>query len=161
MDETRVRPRMSLPRLAGTLLRVLAGQFLLGEILSIYVTLPFPSPMTLAAWLGVVVLLLHILLGIVGLGIAVRMVLAARQEPQRRGLGLSLVALVGLIAAFLAGASFTLGSQADNASFVMALGFYLALLAGALILGRPTKTGSEITSRVNAPPPAAPGERGG
>lgn len=161
MAEKRVRRLVSLRRLAVNLLRVLAGQFLFGEILSIYVTLPFPSPMTLAAWAGVGVLVVHIFLGVLALAFSARMVVMAMREPRRQGLGLSLIAFVGLVTAFLAGANFTFGAQDENASFLMAFGFYLALLVGALILGRLPDGEPSRPANVSTSPAPDPGERAG
>ncbi len=140
MAETRARRPSSLEQLAGFELRTLATQFFLGMILNLYVTLPFPSPLTTAAILGLVVLGAHILVGTAALGLSLRMVTVAARRAGRRGLGLSTAAAVGNAIAYLAGISFTVGGQTDTASFVMTVGFYLAMMASALLLGGPLRS---------------------
>lgn len=139
MTEKRVRRPMTLHRLTGFLLRTLATQFLLGTILNLYVSLPFPRPLTTAALAGLVVLVLHIAIGVGALAISLRMVLAAARSPERWGLGLSATAATGLAVAFLAGMGLTFGDQSNLSSFIMTLGFYVALMAGAVLLGQPAE----------------------
>lgn len=136
----RARRPMTFHAVTGGFLRALATQFLLGMILNLYVVIPFPSPLTTAATLGIVVLGLHIAVGVMVLVFAFWMVLKAYRSPGRRGLGLSLVAALSVLASFIEGASFTFMYQSALDSFIMALGFYLALMAGLLLYGRPEDT---------------------
>lgn len=151
MTENRVRRPFTLDRLAGFELRTLATQFLLGMILNLYVSLPFPSPLTTAALLGVVVLVLHIIVGIAALGLSLRMIVTAARGPGRRGLALSAITAAGNIVAFLAGLSFTFGDQSDAASFVMTFGFYIAMMASALLLGGALRAPRESPRSGGAP----------
>ncbi|HYM38631.1 MAG TPA: hypothetical protein VEY12_00605 [Thermoplasmata archaeon] len=154
---------MTLQRLAGFLVRTLATQFLLGMLLNLYVTFPLPSPLTTAALLGAVVLILHIALGVGALAISLRMVIVASRSPGRRGLGLSDIAAAGLIVAFLSGMSFTFGDQSNTASLIMTVSFYIALMAGALLLGAPLEGSNRPSgsARENGPRATAGADESG
>ncbi len=160
MAETRERRPYSLERLAGFELRTLATQFVLGMILNLYVTLPFPSPLTTAAVLGIVVLGAHIIVGTAALGLSLRMTTVAARGPGRRGLGLSAATAIGNAIAYLAGISFTVGGQTDTASFVMTVGFYIAIMASALLLGGPPRGARLPSTGASTTPMAGPSSGG-
>ncbi len=127
---------MTLPRLTGIVLRTLATEFLLGMILNLYVALPFPSPLDLVAVAGIAVLVLHIFLAIALVVASVWMVTMARRTPDRFALGASAVTAAGVLLAFLAGVDFTGAGQSNPASFLMTVGFFVAMMATSLLLGR-------------------------
>lgn len=132
----------TVPFLAGVQLRMLAVQFLLGTYLALFVSLEALD------LVGATVLVLHIVLGFGLLVVSLRMVLAAVRTGVQRGIVWPAVSLLGMIAAFLAGSSFTFAGESDAASFVMAFGFFLGLISDSAILGRPTAA-AEFTMAVS------------
>ena len=122
------------PSLASVLIALLSVQFLLGTYLVLYVS--FPAGGNLGAlWLGgLVVLILHIIVGIMVIGTAGRLTYVASRAHNGRQTALAATAALGMVIAFLAGAAFTFGEQADAMSFVMAFGFFLGMFGSALIL---------------------------
>ncbi len=140
---------MTLPQLAGIVLRMLATEFLLGMILNLYVALPFPSPLDLVAVAGVAVLVLHIFLAFALLVASVRMVTIALRASGRFAVGASAVTAIGVVLAFVAGVDFTGGGQNNGASFLMTVGFFVAMMATSWLLGRAAATppGAQLSGR--------------
>ncbi len=124
------------PFLAGVLTALLSIQFLLGTYLNLYVTIPSGGNLGALSVDGLVVLILHILLGIMVIGTSLRMAFVALRSHDRGQTALSAIAAIGMILAFLAGADFTFSSQGDASSFVMAFGFFLGMFCSGLIIWR-------------------------
>lgn len=147
---------MTLARLTGIVLRMLATEFLLGMILNLYVTLPFPTPLDLVAIAGIAVLVVHILLAVALVVAGVRMVMLARRTRDRLALAASAVTATGVVLAFVAGVAFTGGTQSDAASLLMTLGFFVAMMAASVLLGRSAmmvSAGAHAADGGEAPPP--------
>lgn len=130
----RGRREVTVPFLAAILTALLSVQFLLGTYLNLFVTIPSGRDLGALPPDGLVVLVLHILVGIMVLGISLRLTYVAAKARNGRQTALAAIAALGMTVAFLAGANFTFGDQADAASFVMAFGFFLGMFASALIL---------------------------
>lgn len=130
----RGRREVTAPSLAGILVALLSFQFLLGTYLEIYVDIPAGGNLGAMDLGGLVVLLLHILVGIMVIGTSARLLVVAARAHNGRQTALAAVAALGMVIAFLAGAAFTFGSQADGASFLMAVGFFLGMFGSGLIM---------------------------
>ncbi len=142
----RGRRPVTVPFLASVLVALLSIEFLLGTYLSLYVSIP-PGNVGALALDGLVVLALHIIVGIMVIGTALRMTLVAVRAHDRRQIALAAIAALGMVLAFLAGADFAFGSQSDASSFAMAFGFFLGMFCSALLvagvsLPRPGSAGS-------------------
>lgn len=129
----RRRRVVTVPYLAAVLMALLSLQFLLGTYLNLYVTIPSGGVGAMDLG-GLVVLILHILLGIMVLGTSVRLTWVAYKAHGGRQTALAAIATVGMILAFLSGADFTFSSQGDASSFIMAFGFFLGMIGAALIV---------------------------
>lgn len=129
----RGRREVTVPFLAGVLVALLSLEFLLGTYLNLYVTIP-PGNVGALDLGGLAVLILHIVVGIMVIGTSLRMTLVAVRGHNRRQIGLSAIAALGMILAFLAGADFAFSTQSDASSFLMAFGFFLGMFCSALIL---------------------------
>ncbi len=130
----RVRREASAPYLAAVLMALLSIQFLLGTYLNLYVTIPAGGNLGALDLGGLVVLILHIIVGILVVGTAGRLTYVASKAHDRRQTVLAAIAFVGMVFAFLAGADFTFSSQGNASSFLMAFGFFLGMICSALIL---------------------------
>jgi hypothetical protein len=145
----RVRGPTAAASLAIPMLGMLAIELLLGMALNLFVTVPTGSPVSVL--LSSPILVLHVLLGVLLLGIAARAVVLSIRASDRGSLGASLLAFVSVVAAFLAGLSFVFYGQTSASSYAMTVGFTGAFLGAALILWRgratqsPRPTGSDVT----------------
>ena len=131
----RGRRPVTVASMAAVLAALLSIQFLLGTYLELYVTIPSGRDLGALPLDGLVVLILHIVVGILVVGTSIRLTVVAVRTHSGRDIALSAIALIGMIVAFLAGLSFTFGDQTDAASFVMAFGFFLGMLCAALLFG--------------------------
>ncbi len=140
------RRSATLAGLASIEVRLLALQFLLGTYLTTFVALPA------LAVDGLIVLVLHILLGFMILGLAGRMIFVAAKTRDRGGILFSGIGILGVVVSILGGLGFTFGGQSDDLSFAMATGFFVTLLcAGFLVARRSTPTSSTTaTAEVSA-----------
>lgn len=121
--------------MAAVLMALLSFEFLLGTYLNLFV--PIPASGVGAIGLGgLVVLVLHIIVGIMVIGTAGRLAYVASKSRDRRQTALGIIAFVGMVIAFLAGADFTFVDQANSDSFGMAFGFFLGMVCAALIIAR-------------------------
>lgn len=132
----RGRRVVTVPFLAGVLVSLLAFQFLLGTYLELFVTIPPGRDLGALPLDGLVVLVLHILLGIMVITTSLRMTFVAARARNGRQIALAGIAALGMIVAFLSGAGFTFGDPGDVLSFVMAFGTFLGLLGSGLLLAR-------------------------
>ncbi len=123
------------PFMAAVLMALLSIEFLLGTYLNLYVTIPTGGVGAMDTG-GLIVLILHIVVGIMVIGTAGRLAYVASKARDRLQTILSMIAALGVVLAFLAGADFTFSGQADASSFTMAFGFFLGMLCSALIAGR-------------------------
>lgn len=124
--------RPTLEFLASGLVLMLAVEFLLGTYLAMFVEIPAGGAIEQLPWDGLLVIVLHIVVGIALIILGIRMVLVAPGSKNRRGTALAGIALVGVVVAFVGGAMFT-GNGEEVLSFVMATGTFLALLCAALL----------------------------
>ncbi len=131
----RTRRPVTAPFMAAVLMALLSIQFLLGTYLNLYVAIPSGGvgAMDLA---GLIVLILHIIVGIIVIGTAGRLAYVASKAHDRAQTVLAVIAAIGMVFAFLAGADFTFNSQSDSSSFAMAFGFFLGMICSALIVAR-------------------------
>jgi hypothetical protein len=132
----RSRREVTAPFLAGILVVLLAFQFLLGSYLNLYVTIPSGGNLGALPLDGLVVLILHILLGIMVIVTSLRMALVAVKGRNGREIAFAGIAALGMIVAFLGGADFTFGSPSNGLSFIMAVGFALGVLGSGLLMAR-------------------------
>ncbi|MCI4366615.1 MAG: hypothetical protein L3K08_02565 [Thermoplasmata archaeon] len=130
-----LRDRPALLRLAWPLLVLVLIEFFLGMALNLFVALPTGAG-AVAILESSPVLVLHVLIAIALVGISARAVRMASRLKDRELLGVTGLALVSAIVAALAGAGFTFGGQAPDASFGMAVGFGGILIAAFLLLAR-------------------------
>lgn len=124
--------RPTLEFLAAGLVAMLAVEFLLGTYLAMFVEIPAGGALEKLPWDGLLVIILHILVGIALIVLAVRMVLVAVRSKSQRGLLLAGLSLIGVLMAFIGGALFT-GNGDEILSFVMAFGTFLALCCAAIV----------------------------
>ncbi len=130
----RGRRVVTVPFLAGVLMALLSFEFLLGTYLNLYVTIPSGGNLGALDLSGLVVLILHILVGIMVIGTAGRLTFGAARAHNGRQIVLAATATLGMVIAFLAGADFTFSSQGNAASFLMAFGFFLGMICSTLIV---------------------------
>lgn len=130
----RGRREFTTPYLAAVLMALLSIQFLLGTYLSLYVTIPAGGNLGAMDLGGLIVLILHILLGIMVIGTAGRLTYVASKAHIGRQTALAAVAAIGMVLAFLGGADFTFNGQGNGSSFFMAFGFFLGMICSALII---------------------------
>ena len=124
--------RPTLDFLAAGLVAMLAVEFLLGTYLAMFVEMPANGAIETLPLDGLVVIILHILIGLALIVLGIRMVLVAVKSKATRGMVLAGIALIGILMAFIGGALFT-GNGDEVMSFVMASGTFLALMCAALI----------------------------
>ncbi len=130
----RGRRPVTVPFLASILVALLSFQFLLGTYLQIYVNIPSGGSLGALDLGGLVVLILHIIVGIMVIGTAGRLTYVAWKAHNGRQTALAAVAFIGMVFAFLAGADFTFNGQGNGSSFLMAFGFFLGMICSALIV---------------------------
>ena len=141
----RARRPVTLEFLTSILVALLAVQFLLGTYLELFVGLPAEAGVGGISLDGLVALVLHIAVGILLVGLTLRMTLVAARSKNRRGTVLAGLAALGILVAFLGGVGFTFGAHEDVASFVMAFGFAVAMFcAGVLLAGAHVSRPSEV-----------------
>lgn len=129
--------RSSPDRLGGLgapMLGLLVVEFLLGMALTLFVTLPTGSPLTVLA--ASPVLWVHIAVGFLLIGIAARAVREAWRERDAAARGVTALGLVSALLAFLAGMAFAFGDQSPAASYVMSVGFTGVLIDAGYLLAR-------------------------
>ncbi len=104
----------------------LAVQFLLGMVLNLYVTIPhFGAGMAAMMRAGPLVMA-HVMLGMVLAGGAL-LALAMALPWGRRAVGCAAAGLAGILVAGLGGLLFLLGGQTSGTSYLMAVGFLVAV----------------------------------
>ncbi len=130
----RGRRPVTAPFLAAVLMALLSIQFLLGTYLNLYVSIPSGGNLGGLDLGGLIVLILHIIVGIMVIGTAGRLTFVASKAHNGRQTALAAVAAIGMVVAFLAGADFTFSSQSNASSFLMAFGFFLGMICSALIV---------------------------
>ena len=131
-DRPRPDPRVVWGTLGLPLLGMLAIELLLGMALNLFTALPTGSPASIV--LSSPLLLLHMVLGVLLVGITSRAVVLSARIHERAALSASALGLVSVLVALLAGLSFTFGDPSNAASFGMAAGFTGAFLSAGLIL---------------------------
>ena len=130
----RARREVTAPFLAAVLMALLSIEFLLGTYLNLFVPIPPDGNLGALPPAGLVILALHIIVGVMVIGTAGRLALVASTSHERRQTALAVIAAVGMVIAFLAGADFTFVDQAAGDSFGMAFGFFLGMICSALIV---------------------------
>ncbi len=138
----RERTRQAVPmrRLGLPMLALLAVELLLGMALNLVTPRPTGSPARILA--SNPLLIGHLLVGVFLLGISARAVALSVRLGEAGARAASLLGLVSVVVAFLAGLTFTFGTPSAGTSLVMSVGFTGALVAAGLLLwtGRvPTK----------------------
>ena len=108
------------------LLGLLGVQFLLGMAVNLFVHLP-PAGAGMAEIMGSGPLVgLHMMLGMI-LAAGAVLAVATALPSGRRATAYALVALGGVLVAGLGGLAFLLGGQSNSASYLMAVGFLVAV----------------------------------
>lgn len=148
----RGRRAVTLEFLAAVLVSFLAIQFLLGTYLEMFVSTPSGRDLGALSADGLVALVAHIVVGVMVLGLSFRMTYVAARARNPRGTVLAGTAALGLVVAFLGGMGFTFGTPTDALSFVMASGFFLALLATGVLLARPRLRPDDEAASLTQPP---------
>jgi hypothetical protein len=127
--------RPALRRLAWPLIVLLLIEFFLGMALNLFIALPTGKG-AVSILESSPVLALHVLIAITLVGISARAFLMASRGKYLDLLGVTGLALLSAIVAFVAGASYTFGGQAPDASYGMSVGFAGVLIAAFLLLAR-------------------------
>jgi hypothetical protein len=144
-----------LARLGPPFLGLVAIEFLLGMSLNLFVTLPSGSPEHILA--ASPVLDVHLLFGVLLLGIAANAVHLAAAARTRPAVLVTVLGLLSGLAAFGAGLSFAFGDQSAGASYAMSVGFVgLLLEAGYLLHIRSTLPALGGSPTAPSAPGAAP-----
>ena len=108
------------------MLGLLAMQFLLGMELNLYVTIPpFGAGMAAMMRTGPLVMM-HMMLGMILAGGAL-LALAMALPWGRRAVGCAAAGLAGILVAGLGGLLFLMDGQGNGASYLMAVGFLVAV----------------------------------
>jgi hypothetical protein len=117
------------------LLSMLGIQFILGMILNLFIKLPKDSSGlgTAIKHGGGIVLVLHILIAVGLLIGSITLIARAFSSKNRYGIIASITGAIGIIAALTNGFAF-IGSDSDVNSFIMAIGFMLAVTAYSVTL---------------------------
>ena len=127
----RDRPSRSKGQLADVavplgLLGLLGVQFLLGMAANLFVRLP-PAGVGMAEMMGNGQLVgLHMMLGMI-LAVGGVLGVATALPNGRRATACAVVALAGILVAGLGGLAFLMGGQSNGASYLMAVGFLVAV----------------------------------
>lgn len=116
------------------LLVLLSMELLLGMALNLFVSLPSGGPAGLLA--GSPVLDLHVVVGILLLGLLSNILRWAVRSRDRVAIGIAGAGAASGAAAFLAGMLFTFGGQSAVASYGMTVGFVGLMLEAAYLMGR-------------------------
>ena len=137
----RARRRSELSDLGWPLLGLLLLEFLLGMAVNLYTPLPSGSPAEVLA--GQPLLWLHIVVGVLLVGITSQAVVVSLRGRVPGARVFASVGLASALIAFIAGMAFTFGGQDPAASYVMSVGFAgLFVSAGGLLwAGRPAGLG--------------------
>ncbi len=130
----RGRRPVTAPFMAAVLMALLSIEFLLGTYLNLYVTIPAGGNLGAMDLGGLVVLILHIIVGILVIGTAGRLTYVASKAHNGRQTALAAITAIGVVVAFLAGADFTFSGQGNGSSFLMAFGFFLGMVCSALLV---------------------------
>jgi hypothetical protein len=131
-------PVLRLGMLGPPLLLLVVLEFLLGMALNLFGSLPTGSP--LAVLEASPLLDVHVVFGILLLGIAANALRLAVGTRLPRAVLVTALGLASGVAAFGAGMAFAFGSQSAAASYAMSVGFVgLLLEAGYLLRLRPTQ----------------------
>jgi hypothetical protein len=125
-------PRAFLAFLGLPMIGLLALELLLGMALNLFTTLPTGGPGAILA--SSPVLIVHILIGVLLVGITGRALVVSFRVGERSTLLASALGLVSVLVAFLAGVSFTFGDQSASASYAMSAGFTGAFVSAGMLL---------------------------
>jgi hypothetical protein len=131
-----------LGRLGPPYLGLVVIEFLLGMSLNLFVVLPTGAPASILA--SSPLLDIHLVVGVLLLGIATNAVRLAARARSGTALVASGVGLVSGVGAFAAGMAFAFGGPSNIASFAMSLGFAGLLVAAGYLMSLRTR---EIASR--------------
>jgi hypothetical protein len=143
-----------LGRLGPPYLGLVVIEFLLGMSLNLFVVLPAGSPASILA--ASPLLDIHLVFGVLLLGIAANAVRLSARARSGTALVVSGVGFVSGLGAFAAGMAFAFGDQSNIASFAMSVGFVGLLVAAGYLMSLRTR---EIASRPAPSTPATePGE---
>ena len=125
-------PLVRLRALGAPFLGLVVIEFLLGMSLNLLVTLPTGSPATILE--SSPLLDLHVVLGVLLLGISGNAVRLASRSGAPRAIGVTLLGLVSGFTAFGAGLAFAFGDQSPAASYAMSVGFVGLLITAGYLL---------------------------
>ncbi|MCI4363720.1 MAG: hypothetical protein L3K13_05380 [Thermoplasmata archaeon] len=114
------------------LIFLLAAQLLLGTALNLFGSLPSGSPLKILE--SSPILLLHVVVGVLLVGLSSRILTLGLRLRDRRSSAVGALAVLSALVAFLAGVAFTFGGGGTFASYLMSVGFTGVLVGGALLL---------------------------
>lgn len=149
-------PEETLAFLGIPLLVLLAIEFLLGMALALFVNLP--AKPAIGVLLSSPWLILHVIVGVMILGITGNALRLSVRLRERRTALVTALGLLSAVVAIAAGLSFAFGGQDAGASFAMSVGFVGVLAEAGFLLIRPSI--SSATGQTRAPPGAYPAESG-
>jgi hypothetical protein len=116
---------------------LLIVQYLLGMFLNLFfISLPAGLSGVAAIFTSGAGLALHATIGFVLLILLLAMVLTALRASDRFGSYVSIVSLIGTIAAVIGGVGFTVGGQSNALSYLMSIGFLVAFATFGSLAGR-------------------------
>lgn len=145
-------PRPSrLATLGGPMLGLVVVEFLLGEALALFGTLPTGSPVTILA--SSPLLWVHILVGFLVVGITANALRWALAGAPRSAKAVTALGFVSAIGAFLAGMAFAFGDQSPAASYAMSVGFVGVLIDAGYLLARGPQLAASGVGPAFAPAP--------
>jgi hypothetical protein len=123
---TKSKNRLS--RVASIEVSLLGLEFVLGMVLNLFV--PFPSDGSLSgvAVISIAILVFHIVVAFVLLGLGFVLVALSAKSNNRSAILGSVVVMAGVIISFLGGVTFSFGGEDNLYSFVMAIGFLIAVV---------------------------------
>ncbi len=108
------------------MLGLLAIQFLLGMAVNLYVKLPSAGGAMTAMMGSGPLVVIHMMLGMI-LAVGAVAAVAAGIAHGRQAVGCAAIALAGILVAGLGGLAFLMDGQSNGASYLMAVGFLVAV----------------------------------
>lgn len=108
------------------MLGLLTVQFLIGMAVNLYVTLPSANSGMAGMMRGGPLVMIHMMLGII-LVVGATVAFAIALPYGRWAVTCAAISLVGMLVAGVGGITFLMGSQSNGASFLMAIGFLVAV----------------------------------
>ncbi len=135
--------RDELGRIVGPMVGLVALEFLLGMGLNLFGDLP--SHPAAGELLADPLLFVHVLVGVLLVGITARATALAVRGPRRSAVPPAVLGVVSAVGAFVAGLDFTFAGLSATASFAMAAGF-LGIVVSAVGLLWATAVGPAVAA---------------